>query len=422
MADSAAISLAAMSLDDECNACAKPTPLPVLICFKCSEGKSPEGESTYTKYCSIRCRTAHQGQHAQHCKNQNIRRAIYRAGELLQSALYQMRLLAFDLKIDSVEKKDDVLYFKDGEYKGGKEFPFYAFPGDVVKDPGDAKALLSYSFCNDAPVFLNFLAEKALKGLARSIEQAELQISAQCKVRRIYPNGNVAPDIDMHSVMGIDGCDGESYIIDITGAQYGQFKAVMPLGSYVEQNNARVRTMYYAGGSRVSVVKDIKMKLEDPSSDPRCQIGLFKVATALNTTLEEWEARWQTSIGQLLLTDKTVFAKGKEELLYELGNAVDSALEEIFEVTDMKTALGWLLEPAGQEVQDPGAATDEEGRMTCIVSNKVEGSRLYKMWVAQGRADLQVSRPEEWKTTHEPNLAAGGTIRLALPSQWQGPA
>ncbi|KAF7191883.1 hypothetical protein HII31_06928 [Pseudocercospora fuligena] len=422
MADVVTDSLAAMSLEDRCKACAKPTPLPALICFKCSEGKSSEGTSTYIKYCSVQCRTADQDEHAQHCKNQNVRKAIYRAGGLLKGAFHQMRLRAFDLKIASVEKKDGILYFKDDDYYGRDEFPFYNFPADTVKDQEDVQALLSYAFCNDAPVFLDALAKKALEGLASSIEQAVLQISAPCKVRRIFPSGDVVPDVDYHSVMGIDGYDGQSYIIDTTGAQHGQFKAVVPLRSYIEQNDARVRKMYYAGGPRVAMIKQIKATLEKPDSDPRGSIGLFKLATALNRTVQEWEDRNQTSIGKLLQSDKKTFTEGKKQLIHEIGVAMSIALKEIYEETDVKKTLDWLYDPAGQGAKDSGATTNDDGRMSCMVTNKVEGSGLYKMWVAQNRADLQAPNPHWWKTKLEPHLAAGGNIKLAWPSQGQAPA
>lgn len=93
-----------------CDHCGRPVPLPVLICCNCGEGVNKLGHPDTTAYCSNNCRLLNREAHQKGCNDKNVRKQIYRAGELLQEAFHGWRYQVFDLHVVAIQRKQNGIH------------------------------------------------------------------------------------------------------------------------------------------------------------------------------------------------------------------------------------------------------------------------------------------------------------------------
>jgi hypothetical protein len=151
-----------------CAKCDKPAQ---IHCADCADGVNMNGVPTKTVYCDSACREADHEKHAKSCAIKNNRKELYRAGELLQSTFYIWREVAFDMKVEQVEKKKrnksgkNVLVLRQGKYSDDpNEGPLYPLPVLAHLDEKDKQSILSYSACSDAMCYFVNLSQKLLSG------------------------------------------------------------------------------------------------------------------------------------------------------------------------------------------------------------------------------------------------------------------
>lgn len=95
----------------------------------------------------------------------NNRKALYRAGEILQEVFYMWREIAFDIFIKSTWKTaDGTLCFHEDHYPPG--ISLFRFPNDKFSNLKDKQKMLSYAACTDAQGHLFQLCQKLLEGLS----------------------------------------------------------------------------------------------------------------------------------------------------------------------------------------------------------------------------------------------------------------
>ena len=109
----------------------------------CEEGLDVHGETCEAFYCSKDCQTAHWETHKSACKNARYRKQLYRAGELTQKIFMDMRKAAFIADVKKVEKKEGIIYTKDGGHVNRDLL--FKFPEDMLAGPEDHEVLLSHA-------------------------------------------------------------------------------------------------------------------------------------------------------------------------------------------------------------------------------------------------------------------------------------
>lgn len=150
------------SSSDLCARCGLDATDSILLCPDCIEGRDINGTPTITRYCRTHClETDHN--HAAECEARNIRKQLYRAGEMLQSVFFIWREIAFHRNIYRVQRFGDEICL--WQFPGGESRPpFYAFPHHTCHDEEEVKALLSFMGCNHAPQMVFELSKKLLAG------------------------------------------------------------------------------------------------------------------------------------------------------------------------------------------------------------------------------------------------------------------
>ena len=137
-----------------------------LTCQKCLNGCDINGRPFSTRYCNFRCQENNRQAHYTVCKNKNIRKSLYRAGEILQEAFLMYREIAWAWNIVSLHHAGARIYCDQGATKGVG--PFFEFPAHLVPDEGDRRALLSYCGCVAAQEMFVEMGNKLLTGVTPS--------------------------------------------------------------------------------------------------------------------------------------------------------------------------------------------------------------------------------------------------------------
>lgn len=128
------------------NICANCGGAPKNRCAGCAEGVDCHGKHSPTYYCGKKCQQEHwQASHKTECKAANDRKALYRAGGILQPVFEAVRRLTWFDNIleanwdgDGEQRK---LVVRFGEMITGADF--HKFQDDLLPDEQAKKALLA---------------------------------------------------------------------------------------------------------------------------------------------------------------------------------------------------------------------------------------------------------------------------------------
>ncbi|WPB05920.1 uncharacterized protein RHO25_010575 [Cercospora beticola] len=342
----------------KCAACGKNPPRPTLICGDCREGLDLDGRQDRTPYCTTQCRQLDLTNHQKQCGRANRRKQIYRAGRLLQLTFYHFRDLSFDLKIDRVEEHDRRMVLYDG--------------------------------------------------ISRTIEEVDLTIDTSiCALKRVAFDGKAIADISAHIVLSVETVDGDAFVFDISGAQFGQPCPVLPLQYFMDlYRKPEIKFVSKFGSAHSRNIPMMECILEDPEKDVGALALQAHMARALNECVEPWEEKREMSFNELLNSPRPRFDKlAKDFFSVAYDSIVKGAkiLEHFTEVVD----VGQLI-----QMLDPVPLIPRPS--TVLVTNNVEGSTMYQLWIAQHRARIQTQRGPVWWANHEPELKNGGGIIVHL--------
>lgn len=128
--------------------------------------------STVVYYCSRACQKAHWSAHKPECTASQNRRAVYRAGHIVQALHSTFRRNTWSWSISKV-KRDRLVGIGetwrvfDVEHPGNEVSYFLPFPEHLFPKLQDQEAVLSHSDCRNAIADMKVLTNDLLKGESR---------------------------------------------------------------------------------------------------------------------------------------------------------------------------------------------------------------------------------------------------------------
>ena len=162
---------------------------------------------------------------------------------------------------------------------------------------------------------------------------------------RHYPDGSVENVRYQHIVLniGLKATD-ERFIIDLTGAQYRQYRAIMPQQEYDDKwimcYKERESFGYWNRRWKNAVVKQNDPALE--GFDVRVMIMHEQVARCINTTVDGWEKKTGKTLAKMLKQKGDIFETDKAALMKEVNRNMREYLNycksrpQVFRETETK--------------------------------------------------------------------------------------
>lgn len=177
---------------------------------------------------------------------------------------YAFREITFDLEPKQIKVVDGKLHFQYQNVKNRADididkWPLFPFPKCAVSTVEDKKALLVWRTCQDAIAFMHELLQRVLEGKkVFSAECTSVLTSFVVGVVNNHPTCSPSEEVyvvkDQHKYIvchfSADSVEEtrtehwvvlvaleneEHYVIDLSGAQYRQYRAVMPHKEYAEK-------------------------------------------------------------------------------------------------------------------------------------------------------------------------------------------
>ncbi|TVY60736.1 hypothetical protein LSUE1_G007922 [Lachnellula suecica] len=272
-----------------------------------------------------------------------MRKQLYRAGEILQELVYVHREKNFDMILTKVEKKPeggDTMYIHETDYakkrKSGKITALgdlvYPFPSDLIPDLRDKQAVLAHLACDDAVGWMHDVVQYFLGGIAKSITETAVQPKnkKRCLIA-VKHTGKIDSFEYKHVFLTVELKNGEKYVLDFAGAQLGYYEPVTPLSLYSAE---RVDTDVHLGwnavqpfGTRLQIMKSL-METRDKGTYSGYQDMLNShTGEGLKLASESWCEVRQLPLAKMLLLPEKEFEMRKKDLVEQVGNALQSALE-----------------------------------------------------------------------------------------------
>jgi hypothetical protein len=153
-----------------CTRCQAPATLP---CVGCQDAPILDPQIHSASYCNISCYKADKDKHEETCKQLQVRKLFYRAGDILQEIFYVYKEKIFLNKILSVKvmENGDVGLTMDNmdNAKQMAMIPTFAelfqkFPGNKCGSRGARKAVLTYNAGSDAVAWMHDMVKYLLDG------------------------------------------------------------------------------------------------------------------------------------------------------------------------------------------------------------------------------------------------------------------
>ena len=297
-------------------------------CSGCPEGRDNQGNMSTIHYCSKKCQAADWPKHKTQCKLRHARKILFRGADLMQQAFYAFREEAFDLKVTAVKREGDFIILEEAYVYDIPGSPLYRFPSHMVQDEADKRSILVFNACSDALVYPMGLFDKVLEGdkragralksqLANDVhlglkgyitEVKELTLIMDKRYKRIkhYRAGKLDEHDYPHEAILIVLTGGENFVLDLAGAQYGQYESIVTWDNlkarYVKnvvQVNERGARAQYCKDRREGNGYDHE-KLLGLGFDIRVLLMHHEVMQLLNSTLSAWEKESGTTVAQML--------------------------------------------------------------------------------------------------------------------------
>ncbi|KAK4579896.1 hypothetical protein LTR86_000097 [Recurvomyces mirabilis] len=232
--------------------------------------------------------------------------------------LYIFREAGFEHRYHKVEKtKEGILHVYKGLSPDDKILT--RFPGHLVSIERDKHALLAHHACNDPVTYLYNLMVKVFRGTFKSIMEAHIEVHEDLErvVEHIVPeDGNQEELIYQHQIVVLKLKNGERYVLDASGAQYGQHRAVMPYESY-DQGFVKEHISTLKFGSLWAKLRAaMAVKTEcDAANDVRVAFVEVMIAEAMARIVKEWEVSAGSTIYEVLDEPHTSYLASSAALL-----------------------------------------------------------------------------------------------------------
>ncbi|KAM3417864.1 hypothetical protein BST61_g6084 [Cercospora zeina] len=359
------------SNSNTCARCGATVPAARLVtCEHCKEGRDIDGTRSTIQYCSHRCRQS-DTTHPVECEARNIRKRLYRAGSILQSIFYAWRRTSFHRQIDQIEIVDGILYIsglarteQEKKEAGIVPGPFTLFPREMAGDDEQQKILLSWMGCNDVTQMSYQLVRNMLDGKHSSraaSNDVDTDFFLGGRNYHQHRSSRSTPPTEI------------SYIIDLSGAQIGLSRPILPLEEHLQRFNARIIHIYKHERCLARTDYLLKKGLGTEQLD-RIAATLFHMYEELNDFVAETE-KTKESLAEVLLFKEEDYRRYR------------SYYEELMILTIQKT---WILrERDGHPTVIAGSTTLNPDLKKFLIALPIDfsqrdaGSRIYKRYLDQ---------------------------------------
>ncbi|KAG8625862.1 hypothetical protein KVT40_006263 [Elsinoe batatas] len=266
-------------------------------CHDCPTQDLSSSDSTF--YCSVKCQKAHRKIHKTECNAALQRKILVSVADTAYKCIFELRKLMFEMPlVGPVERKDGKLLFNTSNESGTKlRYPTgqsYELPEPLWSSicEKDQQSILAFRACEEAIVLLEPLLQHMLTADDGDIMKPGTTMTALPTVFGNYPFTthdvlDGVPDYveegkvcDEHTVIKLTLKSGQHFILDFTGAQYGIFDHVQPLGKFLDEHVVTVSLPHPISRLRVAL---------ETTVDQTGQISsLMKRTRLINNILETY--------------------------------------------------------------------------------------------------------------------------------------
>ncbi|CAH0054780.1 unnamed protein product, partial [Clonostachys solani] len=324
--------------DQKCQNCHQPGA--TKTCSGC--GISDIG-SICTRYCNEACQKQHWALHKPVCRD---RRRLARAVRLLSEVWEAFSTLTYDrfltYKVEKggfISAHDEPDLTKDFGWVG--ETIFRDFHRDVVPHDADDEvklALLHDSSCAEVISVGLELIELFLEPICSTIREASVK-GKDLAMFITQPNG-VVKVFNSHLVLHVQVNSGESFAIDITGAQFGWHEKMYKWDVYLQHRATFVRCLELGTWAGCCWTK--MMAFESNTFQRQAYELRNQICSATEVALKAFLALKHTNVLSLVSTpDAAAFPAQKTELV---ERAVSCIKETIHNLTAVQAMGRWYVE------------------------------------------------------------------------------
>ncbi|PYH92235.1 hypothetical protein BO71DRAFT_457857 [Aspergillus ellipticus CBS 707.79] len=230
----------------------------------CGCVEAPEyqpGDAAKTTYCGQYCQARHWPIHKPHCIALRGRKKLVRVALILKTVLLAYREIMYDVSLDSVDFRDGTLYLHRVQNPGSLLSTHCRFPRRLTTNPEHKEAALIANRYTLALSLLFQLTQRLLEGVASNLEVLQLTPTKKPWSTKFVPGEG--PTMDPHYVFKVERVpDGETWIIDILGCQYGYRELLVPFDRHMRKTGCK--NWEKAKTYNVPETKDLDLKTAGP--------------------------------------------------------------------------------------------------------------------------------------------------------------
>lgn len=152
------------------------------------------------------------------------------------------------------------------------------------------------------------------------------------KTHRYYPTGYSQEDYS-HQVLcaTLGESDREEYIIDLSGAQYNQFRTVVPWEEYFTNNCLGLEKREKLGNEMKAFASKEAVTAADPDANNEFIAVLessARMRVRFKAAIEDWESSQAQTVRRLLQGSKPRYEEGKQLLLRMVHDVLKECVDE----------------------------------------------------------------------------------------------
>ncbi|OTA89556.1 hypothetical protein M434DRAFT_34238 [Hypoxylon sp. CO27-5] len=221
-------------------------PAPVNFCARCGIQASkrctgcldaPEyqpGDSLDVFYCGSDCQQRHWQAHKAQCNIRRKRKKLLRTAMLMRATFLAYRECTYSLPLSAIEPRDSVLVQILELDPRRSDHWLSPFPEDVTTNNKHKEAAKVLDQCNAVPSLLGRLARQLLEGIASDIQVFTVHVEPVMSWVYRFRNEDIYPKEFQrlsHTIL-VAQVEAESWVIDVTGCQYGFPEIISPRFKY----------------------------------------------------------------------------------------------------------------------------------------------------------------------------------------------
>ncbi|KAI3336997.1 hypothetical protein HD806DRAFT_24127 [Xylariaceae sp. AK1471] len=211
-----------------------------LRCMGCLNTPMHDGNSmAITAYCSRDCQVSQWPAHKAPCNIMQKRKKLLRVSQLLKATVLTYRDCAFDLDITKIKLRGGTLYMSQNRLPNPRR-PYHSpFPSGLTDKVEFKEAALANNQCSLAMALLGPLTRHLLADVASSIRVVDIEVTPLIPTI-LVPASSLFGGTPPHTVLVVNLKNGESWVIDTTGCQYGFRDVLVPYDRYLREKVQKI--------------------------------------------------------------------------------------------------------------------------------------------------------------------------------------